>query len=121
MLGLIFFLAAHLGFSLFLLMLHPGIDPFNIGIPLAVGVVFLLVERLCGLKMRKLRWPAFFYALLLAFFMVNALEFALDRRSVGALWTGVGAAAVFRLGREHYFSVFSYLPPPGAEDGGSCL
>ena len=65
MLGLIFFLAAHLGFSLFLLMLHPGIDPFNIGIPLAVGVVFLLVERLCGLKMRKLRWPAFFYALLL--------------------------------------------------------
>ena len=95
MLWLIFFLAAHLGFSLFLLMLHPGIDPFNIGIPLAVGVVFLLVERLCGLKMRKLRWPAFFYALLLAFFMVNALEFALDRRSVGALWTGVGAALFF--------------------------
>ena len=27
--------------------------------------------------------------------MVNALEFALDRRSVGALWTGVGAALFF--------------------------
>ena len=95
MLGLIFFLAAHLGFSLFLLILNPGIDLFNVGLPLAAGAAFLLLERLCGLKMRKLRWPAFFYALLLTFFMVNAVKFALDQRSAGAMWIGAGAVLFF--------------------------
>ena len=95
MLGLIFFLAAHLAFSFFLLAMHPGIDVFNIGIPLAVGVIFLLLERFCGLNMRKLRWPAFFYAFFLSFFMVNALKFAFDARNTGALWIGAGSALFF--------------------------
>ena len=96
----------------FLLMLHPGIDPFNIGIPLAVGVVFLLVERLCGLKMRKLRWPAFFYALLLAFFHGQCPGIcpgsAVGRSPVDRS----GSGAVFRLGCEHYFLYFHTFRRP---------
>ena len=95
MLGLCFFLAAHVGFSAFLLKLHPGIHLWNVLIPVLVCGIFLVVERGCHLNMKKMKLPAMVYALFLSFFMIKALEFAGGNLGTGAGWIGLGALLFF--------------------------
>ena len=95
MLGLILFLLAHVGFSVFVIYWHPGIELWNVLLPLGFGLVFLVMEKACRLRMKKLKWPAFVYCLVLSFFLIKALGFALEVQSPGAILIGAGAFLFF--------------------------
>lgn len=95
MLGLVLFLLAHVGFIVFVMRWYPGIKIWNLLLPAALGVVFLILEKVCRLHMKKLKWPAFLYCLVLSFFLIKALGFSREAQSAGALLIGAGAVLFF--------------------------
>lgn len=95
MLGLSLFLMAHIGFAVFVMQWYPGVRLWNLLLPAALGMVFLVLERVCGLHMKRLKWPAFFYCLVLSFFLIKALGFAYTVGNDGSIFIGVGAVLFF--------------------------
>lgn len=115
MIGLILFLLAHLGFILFVLRWHPDISWWNLLFPICFGVVFFALQKICRLKMKKLKWPALVYCLVLSFFMIQAQTFAFSEKTIGAVLIGVGAFLFFLSDLSICFLYFINYRTPGAK------
>lgn len=95
MLGILFFLMAHMGFVLCFFQIDATFDWWNIFLPLVVLAGFLFSRRLFRLHLGRFFVPAAIYAVFLALMLSKAVQIAFLQPSLAACWVAVGAVAFF--------------------------
>ncbi len=94
-LGIIFFLMAHVGLIYTMFRLDGRVDVINFLLPVMMVIIFLIVKKKCHIHMGRVTYLACVYCGFLSFMLAKAISYMVFNFSLAGAWIGIAGILFF--------------------------